>query len=66
MFIKLTGYANDKPIFIKPEVITVIAEQTAGYTHVQISNIEGGVGVKETPEQIVEMIKNETKELSGS
>ena len=60
MFIKLTGYSNDLPAYVRVDQIILISDHSAGYTHLQLANMESGIGVKDPPEQIMEMIKNET------
>lgn len=58
MFIKMTGFVNDLPVYVRADQIVVISDQSVGYTHLQLANMESGIVVKETFEQIMEMIKN--------
>jgi hypothetical protein len=58
MFIKLTGYPNDLSVYVQADQIVFFGNHPDGHTHLQLQNMESGVGVKETPEQIMEMIKN--------
>lgn len=59
MFIKLTASDGDA-IFLRPDSIVFMYRQSDNLTHIQIdkSSNAGGLGVTETPEQIMEIIKN--------
>lgn len=57
MFIKLTGDDNDDTVLIRSDQIRAISDQ-GECTDVFMLGSEGWFRVKETPEQIMEMIKN--------
>lgn len=58
MFIKLVASDGDT-IFVKAKLIVMMFRKSDGFTHVQISkDSPTGYSVTETPEQIMEMIKN--------
>ena len=60
MFIILTG-RTDTPVLIRTDRIEVIDGVTVDgedFTAVSTMGREGGFAVKETPEQIMEMIEN--------
>lgn len=58
MFLKLTASDGDA-IFIRSDSIVFMYRKSENLTHIQINkNTECGLAVKETPEQILEMIKN--------
>ena len=60
MFIKLTGISNT-PVVIRADIIEVIDGVTVNgeedFTGVGITGREGHFAVRETPEQIMEMIE---------
>lgn len=59
MFIKLTGRSNT-PVVIRADIIEVIDGVTVNgedFTGVGITGREGHFAVRETPEQIMEMIE---------
>lgn len=55
MFIKLTGLKNDSSVFIRIDRIDVIDKIDI---EIMLQDREGIIAVKETPEQIMEMIEN--------
>lgn len=57
MFIKLTGNEGDFPVLLRSDQIRAISNQ-GECTDVFMLGSEGWFRVKETPEQIMEMIKN--------
>ena len=58
-FIKLTGCQSDLPTWINPEKICSIDINTAGPRPITCIYLdkENSIGVRETPEQILEMLK---------
>lgn len=58
MLIRLTA-SDDDVIYINADSIEMMYRKQDGLTHVQIvKENSGGYAVKETPEQIMEIIKN--------
>lgn len=57
MFIKLTGNEDDRTVLVRSDQIRAISDQ-GDFTDVFMLGLDGWFRVKETPEQIMEMIKN--------
>ena len=63
MFIKLTGYKRGSAVVLLLSSIAVIDRATDSDTNeectaIYVSGVDGFFAVKETPEQIMEMIEN--------
>lgn len=65
MFIKLTSRYANNPIHVRPEDIAMVRlpdhpvdEEDDGMAEIAIHGLLGAIPVKETPEQIMETMKN--------